>query len=37
VILQRWRENIIAEPGRAGFVIVPRLPDKERPNGNYAD
>ena len=29
--------DIIAELDRAGFVIVPRQPDKERPNGNHAD
>jgi hypothetical protein len=29
--------DIIAELDRAGFVIVPRQPDKERPNGDHAD
>jgi hypothetical protein len=26
--------DIIAELDRAGFMIVPRQSDKERPNGN---
>jgi hypothetical protein len=29
--------DIIAELDRAGFVIVPRPPDKERWNDNHAD
>jgi hypothetical protein len=29
--------DIIAELDCASFVIVPRQPDKEQPNGNHAD